>query len=57
MTWGRMVDTRRTLTRICLIILLAILTLFACVSLLASMRILTPAPLAYELISVFGVSP
>ena len=56
MTWGRMVDTRRTLTRIFLIILLAILTLFACVSLLASMHLLTPTPMASELISVFGVS-
>ena len=57
MTWGRMVDTRRTLTRFCLIILLAILTLFACISLLVSTQLLAPTPLASELISVFGVSP
>jgi hypothetical protein len=56
MTWGRMVDTRRTLTRIFLIILLAILTLFACVSLLVSTHLLAPTPMASELISVFGVS-
>lgn len=57
MTWGRMVDTRRTLTRFCLIILLVVLTLFACISLLVSTQLLAPTPLASELISVFGVAP
>jgi hypothetical protein len=57
MTWGRMVDTRRTLTRFFLIILLAILTLFACISLLVGAQLLAPTPLASELIFIFGVSP
>lgn len=57
MTWGRVVDTRRTLTRLCLFILLAILTLFICISLLVSVQLLVPAPLAAEIISMLNFSP
>jgi hypothetical protein len=57
MTWGRVVDTRRTLTRLCLIILLAIVTLFICISLLVSVQLLAPAPLASEIISMLDFSP